>query len=79
MNAVTWVSVAALGISVLTFVATQLSQKKSSGSSYVERLEKQVEALEKTVTRLETRVRLLEDENIGLMRKLLEQPRPDKP
>jgi hypothetical protein len=78
MDAVTAVSVAAFGISLLTFLATQFGMKRSASSDYVINLERRVELQhdkiedqDKEITALKTRVRMLEDERIVLLERIV--------
>ena len=65
------VALVAIGLSALTFVATQFGSKRTATASYVTGLERRVAALELENEQLRNRNAVITDENLGLMKKLL--------
>jgi membrane protein implicated in regulation of membrane protease activity len=70
VSAVTWIAIASVVLSVLTFVATQFGSRRTANASYLTQLENRVAKLERDLVRCEERGRVLFDENVALMRKL---------
>lgn len=71
MNATAAIALAALGIAVLTFIASLVTAGRGASKSYVDDLERKLEIQAQEIIRLENRIRDLEAENINLLRKLM--------
>jgi hypothetical protein len=71
MTATEVIALVAIGLSALTFIATQFGSRRTATASYVSSLEKRVEVLESDLERCQERNLVLHDENVSLMRKLL--------
>ncbi len=76
MTSTTVISLVALLLSVLTFVATQFNARRSSSAGYIRRLEEQVKDLTVRVEDLERVNRDLRAENVDLLRQLVAARRP---
>lgn len=68
--AYSWIALAALLLSALTFVSTQFGSRRTATASYVAQLERRVEDLEKDLVEERERSRGLVAENIELLRRL---------
>lgn len=71
LAAIWTIPLVALLISVITFVASQVSMKHMADGKYVESIEERVKRLEQELLIANTRIRELTTENIELMRQLL--------
>ena len=70
MDTANVIALVALGLSALTFVATQLTSKRSARQDYVEELEQRIEVLEERLEIVTRERDSLRDENLFLLRKL---------
>lgn len=70
INPYTALPIAAFGISLLTFIATQLTARRREGTDYLGRVEDRNERLEKDLEESKRRNLELVDENILLLRRL---------
>lgn len=75
---VTWVAVAAIVLSALTFIASQRELGRRGRATYLAELEKKVAELERRIETCEADRQELHEENFRLMRRVtrLEENRP---
>ncbi len=71
MEPSTWIAVGALGLALLTFVATQFGSRRTATASYVSSLERRIELQDERIAILEAENRSLRNENIALMRRIV--------
>ena len=77
MNPVTIIALTSLLISVLMFISTEFTRRRTASSTYVDQLEKRVASLEKELETAKQHIHELESanatqlkENIALLREL---------
>jgi hypothetical protein len=69
-NPYTVISFAAMFISCLAFVATQIAHRRKGDGDYVTRLEARLVRMEDVMKENRLRIEALQDENIALLRKI---------
>lgn len=70
MDSTAIIAIAAIVLSLLTFIATQVGARRASTEGYVTALERRVAASEKDISDCQRRNKELEEENVRLMRRV---------